>query len=454
VSGREHMRVLLVCHRYPPLGVAGVERLTQQAAEELARRGHEVTVLTRRATEAPSFSLERRTEAGVQIVSVAGGGHDFGRFPVHEPALERLFERMLAELSPDAVLATHLMHHSPGYVAAAHRWRVPFVLELHDFFMLCPRAHLQRKSGDLCDGPEGGAACAVHCFGDQRQAQLRWALRSGSFAEAVRTADAVPAPSRYVAERFAERRDGGWPIEVVPNGIADFGSPVREERDPAAPLHLASVGITVEHKGFRVAAEALRLAGIPARYTVFGIQMEPEARHLRETAALAPNLELELFGEFSPAQLPTLLAGVDAVVVPSIVPETFSIVAREAFACGIPVIASEIGALPEAIRPDDNGWLFPPGDAIGLATLLQELHADPARLRRTAAGIRPDDVTSIADRIDRVEALLRRAISDLAAGGARRHEPELGLMREALAAAGSQREGAPARPSKRRAPFG
>jgi len=439
VSGREQMRALLVCHRYPPLGVAGVERLTQQAAEELARRGHEVTVLTRRATEAPSFSLERRTEAGVQIVTVAGGGHDFERFPVNEPALERVFERMLAELSPDIVLATHLMHHSPGYVAVAHRWRVPFVLELHDFFMLCPRAHLQRKSGDLCAGPESGAACAVHCFGDQRQAQLRWALRSGSFAEAVRTADAVLAPSRYVAERFAERRDGGSPIEVVPNGIAEFRGPVREERDPAAPLHLASVGITVEHKGFRVAAEALRLAGIPARYTVFGIQMEPEARHLRETAAKAPNLQLELFGEFSPAQLPTLLAGVDAVVVPSIVPETFSIVAREAFASGVPVIASEIGALPEAIRPGDNGWLFPPGDAIGLATLLQELHGDPTRLRRAAAGIRPDDVTSIADRIDRVEELLRGAIAAVAGGRPQHHEPELALMREALVLDASKR---------------
>lgn len=428
------MRVLLVCHRYPPLGVAGVERLTQQAAEELAGRGHEVTVLTRRDAGRSSFLLERRSEAGVQIVTIAGAT-PYDRFPADEEALERVFERMLAELSPDVVLATHLMHHSPGYVAVAHRWGIPFVLELHDFFMLCPRAHLQRVSGELCAGPEGGAACASHCYGYQQQAQLRWSLRSASFAEAARTADAALAPSRYVAERFAARRDGASPIEVLANAVADFGGAARGERDPGAPLHLAGIGPTVEHKGFRVVAEALRLAAIPARYTVFGPPLEPVAAALEEVAGRAPHLELSLFGQFSPAQLPTLLADVDAVVVSSTVPETFSIVAREAFACGVPVIASDIGALPEAIRPEENGWLVTPGDAGGLAALLQELAADRARLDRAAAGIRPDDITSLASRTDRLEALLRRAISDLAAGGPRLHEPELPLMRQALSAA-------------------
>jgi glycosyltransferase involved in cell wall biosynthesis len=428
------MRVLLVCHRYPPLGVAGVERLTQQAAEELAGRGHEVAVLTRRDAGRESFLLERRSEAGVQIVTIAGTT-PYDRFPADEETLERIFERMLAELSPDVVLATHLMHHSPGYVTVANRWGIPFVLELHDFFMLCPRAHLQRVSGELCPGPEGGAACAAHCYAYQQQAQLRWSLRSASYAEAVRTADAALAPSRYVAERFAARRGDSSPIEVLANAVADFGGAARAERAPEAPLHLAGIGPTVEHKGFRVVAEALRLAAIPARYTVFGPPLEPLAGELEEVARRAPHLELSLFGQFSPAQLPTLLADVDAVVVSSTVPETFSIVAREAFACGVPVIASDIGALPEAIRPEENGWLVTPGDAGGLAALLQELAADRTRLERAAAGIRPDDVTSLAARTDRLEALLRRAINDLAANGPKLHEPELPLMRQALSAA-------------------
>ncbi len=436
------MKILLVCHRYPPIGVAGVERLSAQTAVALTARGHEVTVLTRRATEASTLSIERWTQDGVPVVCVAGGGFRFERFPGQEPGLERVFERMLVELLPDAVLATHLLHHSPGYVAVAQRWGIPVVLELHDFFGLCPRVHLRRVSGELCDGPEGGTACATHCFGDQPDPELRWALRSRSFAEALRRADAVIAPSRYVAGRFAERRGTGSPIEVVENAVTPFGRVPRPERDPGAPLHLASIGVTVDHKGFEVAVEGLRLAGVPARYTVFGVALQPGARRLRRRAAKAPKLELELYGGFEPPQLPALLAGVDALLVPSLVAETYSIVAREAFACGIPVIASELGALPDAIRPGDNGWLFPPGDAAALAALLQGLDGDRRLLSRAAAGIRAADAPPVAARAGRLEAVLRNAVDGFEREREDEREDELALMREAL------------RDADRRAPLG
>lgn len=429
------MRVLLVCHGYPPAGVAGVERLSAQTAGELTARGHEVTVLTRRPSAAPpTLALERERRAGVPVVSISGAGATYEQFPGQESSLERIFERMLVETNPDIVLATHLIHHSPGYVEVAHRWGVPVVLELHDFFAACPRAHLQRRSGELCDGPDGGRACATHCFADQRDAELRWAMRAQSFREAVREADAVLCPSRFVAEAFAPLRASGRPIEIVANAVTNFGPVLRSASDEQGPLRLSSIGVTVEHKGFHVVVEALRRATLPAaRYTVLGRVVAPQSRSLYEQADRVPGLELRLFGGFEPAHLPALLADADAVVVPSLVPETFSIVAREAFACGVPVIASRIGALPDAIREGENGWLFEPGDASALASLLQRLDADREQIRHAAKGIRPDDVVSVAQRTDQVEALLRGVVH---AGHEHRDDGvELRLMRSALAAA-------------------
>jgi glycosyltransferase involved in cell wall biosynthesis len=394
------VRVLLVCHGYPPLGVAGVERVSAQTAERLTARGHEVTVLTRRPSEAPAtLTLERDRRNGVPVISIAGGGSTFGRFPGHEAALEQTFERVLLELDPELVLITHQLHHSPGYVDVAHRWGVPVVLELHDFFALCPRAHLQRVSGELCGGPEGGRACAVHCFADQDDAGARWSLRAHSFADAVHDADAVLCPSRYASE----------------------------------PLRLASIGVTVEHKGFHVVVEALRRARLPAaRYTVFGLTAEPGARELRRAAKQVPGLELRLFGGFEPHMLPVLLADVDAVVIPSLVAETYSIVAREALVCGVPILASRIGALPDAVREGENGRLFEPGDATGLALLLQDLAADRAALRQLAAGIRDDDALPVQARADALETLLHDVVARGPRGAC---EPagDLALVREALA---------------------
>jgi glycosyltransferase involved in cell wall biosynthesis len=427
------VKVLLVSHGYPPTGVAGVERLSAQTAQGLVQRGHEVTVLTRHPSERPAtLSLQREVRDGIPVTLIVGAGAQTGQFPDDEPVLERFFERTLVELAPDVVLATHLLHHSPGYVAVAHRWGIPVVLELHDFFGMCPRVHLQRRSGELCAGPEGGRACAEHCFWDQREASLRWALRSRSFADALRSADELLGPSRFLAESFQEVLGRERPIRIVENAVGPLGPVLGRDAQSGGPLRLASIGVTTEHKGFQVVLEALRLAGLPSSsYLVLGIALEPLSRQLRLGAEEIDGLDLRLYGGFSPSHLPALLADVDAVVVPSLVPETYSIAAREAFACGVPVIASRLGALPEAIREEDNGWLFEPGNAVELADLLRQLDLDRSRLRRAAAGILPRDVTSVSDRTAQIETVLREVI-------ARPLEPcpdegrSLALMREEL----------------------
>lgn len=426
------MRVLVVCHGYPPTGVTGVERLSAQVAEVLSSRRHEVTVVTRRPAGEPSgLVLERDRRGGVPVIAIAGGGTDFGRFPLREPALEQIFERLLLELEPDVVLITHLMHHSPGYIDVAHRWRVPVVLEVHDQFAICPRAHLRRRSGEACDGPEGGKACASYCFPEQHDARLRWSLRARSFGEALRSADEVVAPSRFLADQLAPVRGDETPIKVLDNAVTELGPVIRSKRDPDSALELASIGVTVEHKGFHVAVEAIRQAAIPVNYTIFGTALEPGAAELREAAEEAPDLQLRLYGGFEPAFLPVLLADADLMLVPSLVPETFSIVVREAFACGLPVIASRIGALPEAIRDGENGWLFDPDDPTELAELLCRVDEDRDLLRRTAAGARSTDLVTIAARATRVEQLLEEVVER----GARSEGDEaleLRLMREAL----------------------
>lgn len=430
------LRILLVSHGYPPVGVAGVERLTAQVAGALRERGHEVRVFTRQPADKPAtLVLRQEIREGVRLYIGVGGGTAFGEYPTNEAAMEGIFERLLVEFTPDVVLCTHLLHHSPGYVDVAHRWGVPIALELHDFFMQCPRAHLLRVSGELCDGPEGGHACAVHCFAGQDDAELRWALRSRAFADALEAADEVTAPSRFVVDSFAHLRRVGRPIRIVENAVARMGPVLRPERPPGHPLRLASIGITVEHKGFQVVIDAIRQSRIPhISYTIFGVGLPPQSHRLYDMADRVPGLQFKLAGGWEPRFLPVLLAEVDIVVMPSIVPETYSIVTREAFANGIPVIASCSGALPDAIRHGENGWLFEPGDVARLAALLVELDADQSRLTQAAEGIRPDDWVTLDERTDQVEALLEELV-ERGPGGERTDGDEVRLMREALAAA-------------------
>lgn len=405
------MRILLVSHRYPPFGISGVERASEQTAKDLVVAGHQVVVFTRRQSAAPPIPrLERTERDGIPVIMAAGGGALQGRFPGPEPTMERIFERTLLEVSPDVVLVSHLMGHSPLYVSIVHRWGVPIVLELHDFYIACERAHLERPSGELCRGPEAGRACAAHCFpGDDRGLE-RWGLRSHLFRQALERADALVCPSEFVARYFRNTFGAELCPHVIGNGV-DIGR-VAAEPARAAELRLACVGVVAPHKGAHVVVDALRRARLPhARLTLFGIATQPYLENVVNSAADIPGLTLRTYGAFEPRQLPALLAEVDTVIVPSLVWETYSIVSREAMACGIPVIASRLGALPEAIRDGDNGLLFDAGSATQLALILQDLDRDRARIDALVAGIRPDDWISVRDRTHRLEAIFEELLT-------------------------------------------
>lgn len=435
------MRILLVTHGYPPFGLAGVERLAEQSAHGLGALGHEVNVLARRTSAAPPQPrVEQTTHDGVSVTLVSGGGPGVGVFPYFDAQLERIFERCLIELRIDVVLVSHLLYHSPQYVAIAHRWRIPVVLELHDFFAACGRAHLQRVNGGLCDGPDGGRACARYCFMDQPRAASRWALRTHMFRRALDEADTLLCPSRFVADYFVANFGVEQAPRVIGNGVdSDVAGPAnravtRHRRDSGTALRLASVGVLVPHKGINVVLEALRIARIgEVSYVVFGETTEPYLSELRDSAAGVSGLEFKAYGRFEPSELPFLLGNVDAVVIPSIVWETYSIVAREALACGVPVIASRLGALSEAVRDGENGLLFDPHDTAGLGSILSGLASDRSRIDALRDGIRSSDWLSATQRAREVSAILEEVRSlGVVHGQGVREEAELISLRDGL----------------------
>jgi glycosyltransferase involved in cell wall biosynthesis len=150
---------------------------------------------------------------------------------------------------------------------------------------------------------------------------------------------------------------------------------------------------------------------------VIGSVTRPYADEVRQAADAVEGLELRMYGAYERELLPALLGGADAVVVPSVWRETFSIVVREALACGVPVIASRIGALPEAIREGENGLLFTPGAATELAAILQTVDADRLRLEVLRKGIRESDWIGEGERRCQLEDVLMRVVRESRAGG-------------------------------------
>jgi glycosyltransferase involved in cell wall biosynthesis len=105
-------------------------------------------------------------------------------------------------------------------------------------------------------------------------------------------------------------------------------------------------------------------------------------------------------------ELPILLRQVDLGIVPSVWWDNGPQTVMEFLACGVPVLASNVGGIPDFIRHDHNGLLVPGNDPKALADQLASLVQEPARLTRLRQSVTPPK--SIEDHAHEIESLYER----------------------------------------------
>ncbi len=174
----------------------------------------------------------------------------------------------------------------------------------------------------------------------------------------------------------------GVDLSAFHEGVAR--APFREEVGLAAET--PAVGIVAQlrqskgHDHFFAAARILRDGGSPARFFVAG------DGHWRDIfRGEADRLGL-LDGTVTVlgyrADVPQVMAGLDLLVIASTRTEGIPQAALQAMAMGLSIVGTDVGGVPEAIRPAEAGEIVPPGDPEALAGAIRELLADPARRRR------------------------------------------------------------------------
>ena len=107
-----------------------------------------------------------------------------------------------------------------------------------------------------------------------------------------------------------------------------------------------------------------------------------------------PEAGVEIHRDLTPgdARLLELYRSCDALVVPTLA-DCFSMAALEAMACGMPVVISAVGGIPEIVLDRETGFLVPPGDGRALLEAIEALLAEPAaRSAMGAAGRQRADV--------------------------------------------------------------
>jgi len=442
------MRILVVVHGFPPAAQGGSEVYAHAHARALASSGDDILVLTRdHDASRPDYGVRTEQCDGFRVLRINNTfrlTRSFEETYANE-AIDAIAREAIDSFRPDAAHIHHLTCLSTGIVRLLAERRVPAVLTIHDYWLMCHRGQLLDVNYRVCDGPDASGACAS-CLGPAGSAgSIQFAGARALRAVERRLPGASANLLRRAATGFAglvhdrpsgdqERRRTAH-MRRVCDDIAHFIAPSRSMRDRFVSFGISPERITVADYGFdrasfdrfrpvvarpfqgrhvrlgflgslmiskgpHVLLEAIR--GLPAgtvSVDLFGAHTSyhGDDSYRGTLAPLADHPAVRVRGPIAHDAVPAALASLDALVVPSIWPENSPLVIHEAFLAGVPVIASRIGGIPELVADGQGGLLFNPHDAADLCRVINRLLTEPNlldELRATIPSVRTieDDV--------------------------------------------------------------
>lgn len=363
------MRISMVSEHASPLAtLGGVDAGGQnvhvaELSAALGRRGHEVTVYTRR--DDPALPERVPFAPGVEVVHVEAGPAE----PVPKDELLPFMGDLAVGVSADWT-------HTRPEIAHSHFW-MSGVATL-DAADRAERAGLRPTV--LHTYHALGVVKRRNQGGDDTSPREREPIET----QIGRGADAIVATC---SDEAFELRMLGVPaahISVVPCGVdVDHFTPEGEREANGRTHRVTTIGRLVPRKGVGTVIEAIASIvanGLDVELVVVGgggDTGDPEFERLRgiaERAGVADRVVLR--GQIPQSELPAVLRSSDVVVCAPWY-EPFGIVPLEAMACGVPVVATSVGGLIDSVVSGSTGVHVPPRDPEAIAEAVTELLLRP-----------------------------------------------------------------------------
>jgi glycosyltransferase involved in cell wall biosynthesis len=346
------MRIVLLHSQYLSGDLSGENRVVADEAALLESAGHEIAV----------FAPSARVEAGSLMLA---------RDAIWSATSMKHVRRLVEEFRPD-VVHVHALY--PALSPAVLRIRTPVVMTLHNARLLCLPATLLRGGAECeaCIGKIPWRGVAYACYRGSRPASAALAA-SITLHRAVRTFDHVAlflAVSEFVRTKHLEAGFDPGRIRVKRN----FVQPAKRRVGPGGPFVV--LGRLTREKG----VDTLLRSWGAAPLEIVGDGDERPALE-----RLAPP-SVRFRGAIAAADVPNLLSGARALLIPSR-SEGLPRAAVEAFAAGVPVVASRVGGLPELVEHDANGLLVDIDDEEGWRAASEQLADDAESIRLGAAAL-------------------------------------------------------------------
>ncbi len=356
------MKILMVNDHHPEEVLGGTERYVLDVSRALGERGHDVHLFAMSDQSSQETPTRRVFHARARNLLALYLKRTF-----FYPALYRALREYAHAVRPDVVHLHNNYRHAITVNLALRGHRI--VQTVHDYSALYPTAFCAQERS--CAGRSPLIAVRHGCLDWKVFLAAGWLLYNRRFLDR-RIVHRFVAPSRDLASHLEKR--GYRDVHHLPNFTSE---PLQPEAPlPDKPIVLY-VGSLIAHKGVDVLLRAFGQVASEVRgAALWLVGSGPDEAKLRALARELALPRVRFLGRQEHDALPTLYSAARVVVIPSLWLENAPLVAYEAMAHRRPIVASDVGGLPELVARHENGYLCGRGDVEGFATHLRRLLAD------------------------------------------------------------------------------
>lgn len=396
----------------------GAETVYFEQAALLERHGHEVIPFSMQHPQNEPTPYDKYFVSNVELrdeeSGIASRLATAGRLLYSREAPQKL-EALIRDTRPDVAHLHNVYHQlSPSILRTLRKHRIPAVLTMHDYKLICP-AYTLYTDGAPCERCKGGAfynATLHNCIKGSRGKSML--CTAEAYLHSVlglyrRNVACFVAPSRFLASKAAEFGMDAGRIAYIPNFVS-----AETPGSDVEGTHILYSGRLERVKGIRTLIDAFRRSDTASSRSLM-IAGDGEERHelVQYVERLGlPNIRFT--GHLQQNELRALLDNALFTVAPSEWYENAPLSVMEAANRGRAVVVSDLGGLPELVRHGETGLVFRAGDAKALATAIDELARNPARTREMGrkASAFMQERFSAEGHYDLLMALYQRVMSD------------------------------------------
>jgi len=343
-------------------------------------RGHEVALFSMADSRGPATPYDQHFLPNIDFKKNGHGLLTRARLAAHaiySVEARRRLRRLIAQFQPDVAHVRNIYHHlSPSILWELKSQGIPVLYHLNDFKLLCPTYNMV-SHGRACQRCRGGRFRHVSSEGcyDGPLGSSLLLMAEGYFHRWIGTyqkcVDHFLTPSRFAMEKLVENGFDAGKTSVLPH-FQRLPTKAVTSAGPKAPI--LYFGRLSREKGV---ADLLRaMKQVPHVH----LQIAGDGPLRSELETLARDLSLTnvtFLGHVNPKDLDSLISGARFTVLPSHAYETLGKTILESYACGRPIVASDLGSRREIVNQGETGLLYPAGDVEQLAKAISFLADRP-----------------------------------------------------------------------------